>query len=79
VLDYLVESYGVPSPEGLRIEVPLTRSDLAELVGAAEPSLYRAIAYLRSRNALVNRNRRYVVRDLALLQKISLGVDPESM
>jgi CRP/FNR family transcriptional regulator, cyclic AMP receptor protein len=79
VLDYLVESYGTPCPAGLRIEAPLTRSDLAAMVGAAEPSLYRAIAYLRSRNALVKRDRRYVVQDLAVLQKISRGVDPESI
>jgi CRP-like cAMP-binding protein len=79
VLDYLAESYGTPGPDGLRIEAPLTRSDLAALIGAAEPSLYRAIAYLRSHNALVMSGRRYVVQDLALLQKISRGADPENI
>jgi CRP/FNR family transcriptional regulator, cyclic AMP receptor protein len=75
VLAYLADSYSSPCSEGLRIEVPLSRADLAALVGAAEPSLYRAIASLRARGVLVTRNRRQVVRDLPLLKEIADGTD----
>lgn len=78
VLEYLAEAYAKPCPEGLRIDVPLTRAELAELVGAAEPSLYRALAYLRERQVLLMRNHRYIVCDLAALEKVSRGPAPDA-
>jgi CRP/FNR family transcriptional regulator, cyclic AMP receptor protein len=71
VLDHLVESYATPCPEGLRIDVPLSQPELAALIGAAEPSLHRALAYLRGRGVLITRYRRQIVLDRALLEKIS--------
>ena len=78
VLEYLTETHATPCAEGLRIDVPLTRAELAELVGVAEPSLYRALAYLRDRQVLLLRNRRYIVCDPVALEKISLGSAPET-
>jgi CRP/FNR family cyclic AMP-dependent transcriptional regulator len=73
VLEYMTEAYATPCREGLRIDVVLTRTELAGLVGVAEPSLYRALAYLRARNVLLTRDRHYVVCDLASLEKIAHG------
>jgi CRP/FNR family transcriptional regulator, cyclic AMP receptor protein len=78
VLEYLVESYATPCAEGLRIDVPLSRPELAALVGVAEPSLYRALAYLHSRHVLVTRHRREIICDLAALKKISREADPDA-
>jgi CRP-like cAMP-binding protein len=78
VLDHLVESYATPCPEGLRIDVPLSQPELAALIGAAEPSLHRALAVLRGRGVLVTRYRRQIVRDRALLEAISRDADPEA-
>ena len=78
VLEHLVESYSTPCPEGLRIDVPLSQPELAALIGAAEPSLHRALAFLRGRGVLVTRYRRQIVRDRALLEKISRDDDPEA-
>ncbi|HEU5352914.1 MAG TPA: Crp/Fnr family transcriptional regulator [Actinocrinis sp.] len=71
VLDHLVESYSTPCPEGMRIDVPLSQPELAALIGAAEPSLHRALAVLRARGVLVTKYRRQIVRDRALLEQIS--------
>jgi CRP/FNR family cyclic AMP-dependent transcriptional regulator len=77
VLDHLVEWYATPCPEGLRIDVPLSQPDLAALIGAAEPSLHRALAALRARGVLETSYRRQIVRDRALLEKISRDADPD--
>jgi CRP/FNR family cyclic AMP-dependent transcriptional regulator len=77
VLEYMVQAYATPCQEGFRIELVLTRAELAGLVGVAEPSLYRALAYLRVRDVLFIRDRHYLVCDLAALEKIARGDDQE--
>jgi CRP-like cAMP-binding protein len=47
VLVELAGSYGVRTPAGVRIGVPLTQPELAALVGAAEPTVHQALAALR--------------------------------
>lgn len=78
VLLYLAEFYATTSPDGLRIDAPLDRSDLAALVGVSEPSLYRALSHLRDDNVLITRDKRCVIRDAALLEKISRDEDPST-
>jgi CRP/FNR family cyclic AMP-dependent transcriptional regulator len=75
VLLYLVDSYATLAPEGWRIDVPLTRDELATLVGASTPSMFRELRYLRDRGALITWRRWYFVTNLDLLQKVAQG-DP---
>ncbi|MFD0635017.1 Crp/Fnr family transcriptional regulator [Catenulispora yoronensis] len=71
VLYRLVESHSTPCPEGWRIEVALSQPEIAALIGAAQPSLHRALAQLRDRGVLITRRRTQIVADLGLLEKIS--------
>ncbi|MBR7827919.1 Crp/Fnr family transcriptional regulator [Actinospica sp. MGRD01-02] len=73
VLVYLAESYATECAEGLRIGAPLSRADLAALIGVAEPSLYRALAYLRDQEVLTTNGQMQIVRDLTALDMISRG------
>lgn len=78
VLLYLAEFYATSCPYGLLIDAPLDRSDLAALVGVSEPSLYRALSHLRDENVLVTRDRRCVIVDVALLEKIARDEAPSA-
>ena len=78
MLEYLLESHATPCPEGLRIDVPLSQSELAGLIGASAPSLHRALRYLRGRGVLSTQYRQQTVSDRALLEKIAREADPDA-
>jgi CRP/FNR family cyclic AMP-dependent transcriptional regulator len=70
VLDELAGSYGVEDGARTVIGVPLTQPELAALVGAAEPTVHRALTHLRKERIVVTGYRRIIVCDrerLALL------------
>lgn len=67
VLDRFADAYGTACAEGVRIEVPLSQSELAALIGAAEPSVHRALLYLRRERILSTSRLRQVILDRALL------------
>lgn len=46
----LAAKHGTPSTSGILIDVPLTQSDLATIVGATRESVNKALVYLRGRN-----------------------------
>jgi CRP/FNR family transcriptional regulator, cyclic AMP receptor protein len=71
VLVELVTAYGTENGE---IGVPLTQPELAALVGAAEPTVHRALAHLRKENVVTTGYRRVVVRDPVRLEAIADGV-----
>ncbi|MFC4531774.1 Crp/Fnr family transcriptional regulator [Sphaerisporangium dianthi] len=64
VLVELGRSYGEPVPEGVMIGVSLTRPELAGLVDAPEPAVYRALTVLRRTGVLGTGYRRIVVHDI---------------
>ncbi|MBB5868698.1 CRP-like cAMP-binding protein [Allocatelliglobosispora scoriae] len=69
VLLHLGEVYGRTTSPGTLIDLPLSQRDLSSLVGAAEPSVYRAITDLRRMGALTTGYRRIVITDHARLHK----------
>lgn len=71
VLAELAKSYGTDTGE---IGVPLSQPELAALVGAAEPTVHRALAYLRKEDIVATGYRRVVVRDHARLEAIADAV-----
>jgi CRP/FNR family cyclic AMP-dependent transcriptional regulator len=48
----LAKEYGEATPEGVRIPIRLTQSDLAALVGASRVRVNQALAYFRTRGAI---------------------------
>lgn len=76
VLLYLVDSYATPTAEGFRIDVMLSRSELAALAGVSLPSLFRELQYFRSRKALVTHRSRDYVTDVELLRQVTRGDFP---
>ncbi|GII80618.1 Crp/Fnr family transcriptional regulator [Sphaerisporangium rufum] len=69
VLVELACSYGEPKPGGgLVIGVSLTQPELAALVGAADPTVHKALTLLRRAGVLGTGYRRIVVHDLRRLQ-----------
>jgi CRP/FNR family transcriptional regulator, cyclic AMP receptor protein len=71
VLIELATTYGTDQGE---IGVPLSQPELAALVGAAEPTVHRALAHLRKENIVATGYRRVVVRDHLRLKAIADGV-----
>ncbi|WP_214104919.1 Crp/Fnr family transcriptional regulator [Acrocarpospora catenulata] len=67
VLDRLGRSHGRATPSGIRIEVPLSQVELAALVGAAEPSVHRALTGLRQRGIVVTGYKHTLISDPAAL------------
>jgi CRP/FNR family cyclic AMP-dependent transcriptional regulator len=66
----LAREYGQKSPEGRRIPMRLTQSDLAALVGASRVSVNQAMGRLRKRGAIsVGEGGRLIVRDEEALSR----------
>jgi CRP/FNR family transcriptional regulator, cyclic AMP receptor protein len=53
------------------MDIPLSQPELAALVGAAEPTVHRALAYLRKMDIVTTGYRRVVVRDRARLEAVA--------
>lgn len=73
VLCQLALSYGRQTPDGLLIDVPLSQVECAEFVGAAEPSVHRALAELRRRDLIRTGYRRLYVTDFTGLYAAATG------
>jgi CRP-like cAMP-binding protein len=73
VLVELAASYGTPAGPHVKLGVSLTQPELAALVGAAEPTVHRALALLRRENIIETGYRRLCVRDQARLAAVAGG------
>lgn len=73
VLLELATSYGIPAGTHVRIGVALTQPELAALVGAAEPTVHRALALLRRQGIVETGYRRVCVCDPARLAGVAEG------
>ncbi len=69
----LVRRAGEPALEGVRIDFPITRQDLAELTGTTLHSVSRIVSGWVSRGIVVRGRARLVVRDVAALERIAEG------
>ncbi|MET9692104.1 Crp/Fnr family transcriptional regulator [Streptomyces sp. NPDC006514] len=77
VLLELARAYGHPCATGVSIGVSLTQPELAELVGASEPSVHRELRSLRERGVVETGYRRVLVRDLSVLTIVADGDAPQ--
>ncbi len=73
VLLELARAYGRPCATGISIGVSLTQPELAELVGASEPSVHRVLRSLRKQGVVETGYRQLLVRDLSELTIVADG------
>lgn len=71
VLQELARAYGQPCTNGVSIGVSLTQPELAELVGASEPSVHRVLRSLREQGVVKTGYRRVLVSDPRELARIA--------
>jgi CRP-like cAMP-binding protein len=68
-LDRLAEEQGTAEPDGIRLDLTLTQSDLAGMVGASRPSVNQALASFGRRGYLRMESRSIVITDRAGLRR----------
>jgi CRP-like cAMP-binding protein len=73
VLLELAAAYGTDGPAGAEIGVDLTQPELAALVGAAEPTVHRALAGFRHAGIVATGYRRITVAGRAELEAVADG------
>ncbi len=59
----LAETHGAPTPDGVRILVPLTREELARMVGTSRESVSRTLGGLAGRGLVRTEGRTVVILD----------------
>jgi CRP/FNR family transcriptional regulator, cyclic AMP receptor protein len=65
----LAETHGVSTADGVRIEMKLTQSDLAGLVGASRESVNKVMSYLLAKRYVSAEKRKITILRLAELRK----------
>jgi CRP-like cAMP-binding protein len=65
----LVEQFGVPGPEGVEIPFPVSRQDLADLIGSTLHTVSRTLRTWATQRQ-ITRRRRLVVADVEAVAKI---------
>ncbi|MBX6385453.1 MAG: Crp/Fnr family transcriptional regulator [Microbispora sp.] len=70
VLDQLATSYGRANSDLVHIDVPLSQTEMAALVGAAVPSVQRALAKLRRDSLILTSRKHFAIRDIEALRRL---------
>ncbi len=70
----LASKAGVPEPEGLRLNVRLTRQDFADMAGLTLETTSRILSRFKKENLLVGTARRLIVSNLAGLKNLASDV-----
>jgi CRP/FNR family transcriptional regulator, cyclic AMP receptor protein len=65
----LSETHGVRTPEGIRIEMRLTQTELAAMVGASRESVNKVMGYLTEKHYIMTDKHRTTVTRLAELRR----------
>jgi CRP-like cAMP-binding protein len=71
ILDQLASSYGRTDSGLVHIDVPLTQTEMAALVGAAVPSVQRALAELRHDGLISTSRKHFAIRDIEALRRLA--------
>jgi CRP/FNR family transcriptional regulator, cyclic AMP receptor protein len=70
----LAERYGVPVPDGVLVDVPLSQADIASLIATTEQSVRKALAGLRAEGVVRWTYRKTVITDLDRLREIAYSL-----
>ena len=65
----LAAAHGVPGPQGVLLDVPLTQEELASMVGVTRESVNRHLALFRRLGLVDSEGRRFVLLDPEALQR----------
>jgi CRP-like cAMP-binding protein len=71
VLVKLAEHHGSPVPEGVRINIPLTRKDIADAVGATVETTIRTLSRFQKQKLLTTQSKHILIFDLPSLKKLA--------
>jgi CRP/FNR family transcriptional regulator len=71
VLVKLAEHHGSPTPKGIRINIPLTRKDIADAVGATVETTIRTLSRFQKQKILTTESKHILISDLPRLQKLA--------
>lgn len=66
----LAERHGRKVPQGTQLDIPLTQSDLATIVGATRESVNKAMTFLRTRNFIQVDGVQITIADLDGLRRV---------
>jgi CRP-like cAMP-binding protein len=67
----LAEAHGAPGPDGIRIDLPITQSELASMIGTSRVSVNHYLSSLERRGIITRDGHRIVVRRPAALRSSS--------
>ena len=70
VLLNLAEQHGVVTEQGIRIELSLTQTDLAEMTGATRVSINKALGRFRREQWISVKGRKFTIRDAEAMQNL---------
>lgn len=73
----LAEEYGEETPEGIRLRLRLSQSELAAYVAATRENVNRALSTLVRAGVVSQRDGYFYIRDRATLEQAALAVDPD--
>ena len=65
----LAASHGVPRPDGVLLDLPLTQEELANMLGVTRESVNRHLSSLRRQGAVSREGRRFLIRDAEALRR----------
>jgi CRP-like cAMP-binding protein len=77
VLSELAQLECAPAGWGVSFGYTLTQPELAEMIGASEPSVHKALRQLRDRGVIETGYRKIVIRDPAALRVVAESAWPE--
>lgn len=66
----LARQHGVPTEEGILIELSLTQTDLAEMTGATRVSINKALGRFRREKWIAVKGRKFTILDEAAMQNV---------
>ncbi len=71
VLVKLAEHHGSPIPKGIRINIPLTRKDIADAVGATVETTIRTLSRFQKQKIMTTESKHILISDLPGLKKLA--------
>ncbi|HXF48008.1 MAG TPA: Crp/Fnr family transcriptional regulator [Verrucomicrobiae bacterium] len=71
VLLKLAEHHGSPNPKGVRINIPLTRRDIADAVGTTVETTIRTLSRFQKEKILSTESKHILISDLPRLKKLA--------
>jgi len=73
LLIYLSQNFGNQTDDGLRLEIKLTRDEMASIVGTATETLIRFLSEFKEEGLIVQDKKIIIIKNMAQLETYSQG------